>query len=122
MNIQRNYIIQQLSNLIFAIQGQRDKENQLELFQDSKLYKNKGTILRAILESRCPKTLQVCLELADGENHILDCLKKELDLDRTFIHAICETPLVRLVELAIKNETDQVLKRLDNDDVTPLMK
>jgi hypothetical protein len=66
--------------------------------------------------------LQVCLELADGENHILDCLKKELDLDRTFIHAICETPLVRLVELAIKNETDQVLKRLDNDDVTPLMK
>jgi hypothetical protein len=93
----------------------------LELFRKRELYNGKGTILQAILESKCPETLQICLEITNGKEHIVECLKQELESNRTFIHAVCETPLVNLVKLAIE-DTDLILKRLDDDDVTPLMK
>jgi hypothetical protein len=51
----------------------------------------------------------------------MNCLRQELVSNQTFIHAVCETPLVSLVKLAIE-DNEQVLESLGNDGVTPLMK
>ncbi|CAB4020012.1 transient receptor potential cation channel subfamily A member 1-like, partial [Paramuricea clavata] len=106
---------------LFLREGAQVTTNQLDIFKKRELYHNKSTILQAILKSRSPKTLQVCLDIDNGRDAILDCLRQELVSDRTFIHAVCETPLVSLVELAIE-DNEHVLESLDNDDVTPLMK
>ena len=108
---------------VFCSLGARKTKDQLQLFKNFKLYKNKGTILQAIVESRCPKTLKKVLEIDKGKSYISECLKEELNQERnkTFIHDVCETPLVDLVKMAI-TDTEQVLKRLGKDGVTPLMK
>lgn len=109
---------------LLCSQGERDTTDQLELFKNRKLYHDKGTILQAIVESRCASlasTLKACLEVGNGEEHIVQCLEHELQFNQTFIHAVCQTPLVELVKLAIE-VTEQVLERRDEDNATPLIK
>ena len=72
------------------------------------------------MESRCPETLKVFLEVQSGRDHIVQCLTQELQSMQTFIHDVCQTPLVKLVELALK-ETELVLERKNLNDATPLM-
>lgn len=109
---------------LLCFQGERDTTDQLELFKNCKLYHDKGTILQAIVESRCASlasTLKACLDVDNGKEHIVQCLKHELHLNQTFIHAVCQTPLVELVELAIEVR-EQVLEMRDDDNATPLIK
>ena len=73
------------------------------------------------MESRCPGTLKACLEVDNGREHIVQCLELERESNRTFIHTVCQTPLVELVKLAIEG-TEQVLEIRDDDYATPLIK
>ncbi|XP_028402404.1 ankyrin repeat domain-containing protein 50-like [Dendronephthya gigantea] len=111
---------------LFLVEGSRKATNQSQLFTNSELYKG-GTILQAILESSSSEKsekLRTCMNVQDGREHIIQCLKIELKRNKSFIHKLCETPLVELVELAIEenDEKDMVFRKTDERGNTPLIR
>ena len=74
--------------------------------------------------SRKSEILKTCLEVEKGRKHIIECLKMELNRSKSFIHKVCETPLVELIKLAVEetDEGDMVFRKTDEQGNTPLIR
>ena len=92
-----------------------------QLLSDSSLYKNGGTILRAIVEGGTANTLDVCFSTPQKRQLIQRCLGVELQDDPYFLHRVCGTSLTDLVKLTIDYD-EKLLSDIDRDGMTPLMR
>ena len=110
-----------LDSCLDFLLGTRNSEDCRSLISNKNLYRQKGTILQAIVESKNPDTFCVCIDNEVLGHHLIqECLKKELENDHQFFHKICRTPLVNLGEMAIEIDGN-LLDKVDNHGMTPLM-